>query len=115
MPAQVQKSRFADLDTNKDSYADIELSFEKKEGDELELEFAVEGADNERDVEFDLESDIHKSTQNLKLEKALHFYKSATDKNALMDSLTDDLLNLLLGEEFKSENLKLIDKNFAST
>lgn len=128
MPIQskAQKSRFADLDNdndnininalggNKDRYADIELSFEKKD-DGNENEFNANETDNERDNEFDLEMDIHKSTQNLKLEKALHFYKTAKDKNALVDSLTDNVLNLLLGDEFKSENLKLIDKNFAST
>jgi len=107
MPAQTKnKNRFADLKNNdgKDSYADIQLNFDD-----------VVETDNDRDNEFDLELDIHKSTQNLKLGKALNFYNTAKDKNAVVDSLTDDLLNLLLGDEFKSENLKLIDKNFAST
>jgi len=107
MPAQTKnKNRFADLKNNdvKDSYADIQLNFDD-----------VVETDNDRDNEFDLELDIHKSTQNLKLGKALNFYNTAKDKNAVVESLTDDLLNLLLGDEFKSENLKLIDKNFAST
>mmetsp|Transcript_43007 Transcript_43007/g.36128 ORF Transcript_43007/g.36128 Transcript_43007/m.36128 type:complete len:97 (+) Transcript_43007:1095-1385(+) len=95
MPALAHKSRFDTTDENSDAKDQ-------------------EDTDNDRDNEFDLEMDIHKSTQNLKLEKALHFYKTAPNKSALVDSLTEEVLNLLLGDEFKSENIKLVDNNFAN-
>jgi len=73
MPAQT-KSRFADLDSlpdinKKDSSANGKNAYDFDiDCDEIGVE-----NDNDRDGEFNLELDIHKSTQNLKLEKAIGF------------------------------------------
>jgi len=74
MPAQT-KSRFADLDSLPDIKGKDNGRVASKNPYYFDIgsdEIGVEN-DNDRDGEFDLELDIHKSTQNLKLEKALQF------------------------------------------
>lgn len=116
MPAQT-KSRFADLDSLPDiNKKDIRVSGKNPYDFDIDCDddIGMEN-DNDRDGEFNLELDIHKSTQNLKLEKALQYYQSSAEKDKILDTLTEDIIGALIGDEFKQENIKLVDSNFANS
>jgi len=70
---------------------------------------------NERDDTFNIDSDLRKSTDNLKIKTALNFYEKSPNKEAILDKLSLDIVNVLLSEEFRTNSLALVDPNWNNT